>query len=124
MDEEEFDFLMPFRRFGTAEATRLETRLRRCATLAVALWGRTPEDLRRRLLVLSPEIPAGFDLEDFRELQRSAQLISSVLGDPRYAWMPPLSGTPANIVVGSQRFTMWEARFEILQRAIEYLEGR
>jgi hypothetical protein len=28
------------------------------------------------------------------------------------------------IVVGDQRYTKWEVRFEVLRRAIEYLEGR
>jgi len=79
MDEQEFDSLFPARPFGTVEAVRAEARLRRCGTLGLALWGRTSDDLRRQLRAPYPEIPAGFDLEDFRELQRFAQLISSGL---------------------------------------------
>lgn len=79
MDEQEFDSLFPPRPFGTAEAMRVEARLRRCGTLGLALWGRTSDDLRRHLLAPYAEIPSGFDLEDFRELQRFAQLISSGL---------------------------------------------
>ena len=64
MDEQEFDSLFP------------AARLRRCGTLGLALWGRTSDDLRRQLRAPYPEIPSGFDLEDFRELQRFAQLIT------------------------------------------------
>jgi hypothetical protein len=77
MDDQEFDSLFPAGPFGTVEAVRAEARLRRCGTLGLALWGRTADDLRRQLRAPYPEIPSGFDLEDFRELQRFAQLISS-----------------------------------------------
>jgi hypothetical protein len=85
MGEEEFDSLFPPRPFGTAEAMRVEARLRRCGTLGLALWGRTSDDLRRQLLAPYPQIPSGFDLEDFRELQWFAQLISSGLASSRNA---------------------------------------
>jgi hypothetical protein len=61
MGEQEFDSLFPPRPFGTAEAMRVEARLRRCGTLGLALWGRTSDDLRRQLLAPYPEIPSGFD---------------------------------------------------------------
>jgi hypothetical protein len=50
MDEEEFDSLMQWRSFGTDDAIREDARLRRCATLGTALWGRTSEYLQRQLL--------------------------------------------------------------------------
>ena len=126
MDEQEFDSLFPLQPFGTAEAMREDARLRRCGTLGLALWGRTFDDLRRQLLAPYPEIPSGFDLNDFRELQRTAQLISSALASSRNAWLPPFPlaiSSPA-IFVGTQGFTPWEACCEILRRVIEHLEKR
>jgi hypothetical protein len=126
MDEREFDSMFPPRPFGTAEAMRLEASLRRCGTLGLALWGRTSDNLRRQLLAPYPEIPSGFDLEDFRELQRFAQQISSGLASSRNVGLPPFplaTSSPA-FFVGSQRFTPWEGCCEILRRAIEHLEKR
>jgi hypothetical protein len=126
MDEQEFDSIFPARPFGTAEAMQVEARLRRCGTLGLALWGRTCDDVRRQLLAPYPEIPSGFDLEDFRELQRFAQMISSWLESSRNAGLPPFplaTSSPA-FFVGAQRFTPWEACCEILRRAIKHLEKR
>ena len=104
MDEQEFDSL--------AERSRM---------LTVGLWGRTPDDLQRQLLAPYPEIPSGFELDDLRELLRSVERISVPLIDPRYAvqWF-----SSQTILVGTQSFTVWEARCEIVRRAIEYLESR
>src|SRR5258706_7353121 len=84
MDEQEFDSLMQSRPFGRDDAMRADLQLRRGVTLAIALWGRTPDDLQRQLLAPSPEIPSGFDLTDLRELQRSAEKISAGISEPRY----------------------------------------
>ncbi len=124
MDEEEFDSLMQSRPFGMYDAARVDARFRRRATLAAALWGRTSEDLQRQLFAPYPEIPFGFELADFRELQRSVQTISGRLNDPRYAWLSALLAPSWTIVVGTERFTVWEARCEIVRRAMEYLEKR
>lgn len=77
MDEQEFDSLMQARPFGRDDAMRADLQLRRGVTLAIALWGRTPDDLQLQLLAPSPEIPSGFDLTDLRELQRRAEKISA-----------------------------------------------
>lgn len=122
MDEEEFDSFMPSRPFGTEDAMRADARLRRCTALGMALWGRTLEDLQRQLLAPSPEIPSGFDLADLRELQRSAHQISACFSDPRSKWLSRFASFSPAISVGTQRFTVWEARSEIVRRAIEYLE--
>ena len=122
MDEQEFDSLMQSRPFGRDDAMRADLQLRRGVTLAIALWGRTPDDLQRQLLAPSPEIPSGFDLTDLRELQRSAEKISAGMSDPRYAWLSRLAFSSQTIFVGARRFTTWEARCEIVRRAIEYLE--
>jgi hypothetical protein len=123
MDEEEFDSLMQSRPFGVYDATQADARFRRRATLAAALWGNTSEDLQHQLSAPYPEIPFGFELADFRELQRSVQTISSRLSDPRYSWLSSVVAPPYTIVVGTERFTAWEARCEIVRRAIEYLEN-
>ena len=125
MDEQEFDSLFAPRPFGTAEAMREDARLRRSATLGIALWGRTSDDLRRQLLATYPEIPSGFDLEDFRVLQRTAQRISFMLASSTKCVVVdfPFLTTPSPpISIGTQRFTPWEACCEILRRAIEHLE--
>ncbi len=122
MDEEEFDSLTRLRPFGREDAMRVDAQWRRIATLGQALWGRTSDDLQRQLLARYPDIPPNFDLADFRRLQQSAHKISAALGGPRFAWMSPLSRS-SSILVGTQRFTAWEARCEIVRRAIEYLEN-
>jgi hypothetical protein len=128
MDEEEFDSLMKLRPFGTEEAARWESQLRRnirlSMTLGSALWGRTSGDLQRQLLAPHPEMPGGFDLVDFRELLRwTAGMTSAVLAAQRRGFSPSALSSPT-IFVGTQDFTTWEAKCEIVRRAIEYLESR
>jgi hypothetical protein len=118
MDEQEFDSLTQWQPFIREDAMRT---LDRRVTLANALWGRSSNDLQRQLLARYPEIPASFDLADFRDLQQSALTISASWGGPKFAWMSPFSSP--DIFVGAQRFTAWEARCEIVRRAIEYLDG-
>ena len=100
-----------------------EAQARRLTMLSIALWGSTSADLQRQLLAPHPEIPTGFDLADFRRLYRNAETIAIRLGDPRCAWVSP-GARSATIFVGSRSFTEWEARCEIVRRAIEYLEKR
>jgi hypothetical protein len=88
MNEEEFDSSMDLRPFGTAEARQVETQLRRRMSLGFELWGKTPADLQRQLLAPHPEIPSGFDLDDFRNLQQTAQIISEASSNARFAWLP------------------------------------
>jgi len=116
MDEEEFDALIQRRPFGTEDAKRADLQFRRSASLGITLFGKTADDLRRQLLAPSPEIPSGFDLADFRELLRTTEQLS--------AWMSRLAFASKTIVVGTQRYTEWEAQCEIIRRAIEYLENR
>lgn len=117
MNEEDFDSSMDVRPFGTAEAMQAEAELRRCVALGVALWGRTSHDLQRQLLAPHPQIPTGFELADFRKLQRSVQILSTA------SWLPRSTLSSPTIFVGTQRFTTWEARLEVVRRAIEYLDG-
>jgi len=122
MDEQEFDSLFQ-RPFGVEDAMQADARSRRSVTLGVALWGRTSGELRRQLLAPHPEIPPGFELDDFRELERSAQIVSYGLSRRRFALVSP-AWASLSVSVGNQRFTVWEARGEVVRRAIEYLENR
>jgi len=129
MDEQEFDSLVQGRTFGTENAMQADARLRRrmtlSATLGAALWGRTSGDLQRQLLAPHPEIPSGFDLPDFRELLRvTAQMISTLEATQRMAGLSHLGLSARTIIIGGQGFTAWEARCEVVRRAIEYLENR
>ena len=129
MDEQEFDVLFQ-RPFGREDFERAEAGLGRCGTLAAVLFGRTPEDLRRQLVASHPEIPSGFALADFRDLERHAQTISGLAlsgsSNPRLPWLSPwlTQFASASITVDGERYTVWEARCEIVRRAIEYLERR
>jgi hypothetical protein len=129
VNEEEFDALMKSRPFGTRDVVHWEAELRAntslAMTLGVALWGKTSEDVQRQLLASHPEIPAGFDLADFSKLlQWTATLASSVLALHRMRGVPPSILPSPTVFAGSHGLTLWEARCEIVRRAIEYLEKR
>jgi hypothetical protein len=127
MNEEEFDALIKARPFGTEDAMRWDAQIRGdfglCMTLGAALWGRTSEDLRRQLLASHPEIPPGVGLADLRKLlQVTAQAASAVLLiQQRYGLSP---GAAPVVTAGTQSFNLWEARHEIVRRAIDHLEMR
>jgi len=76
MDEHEFDALF-LRPFGREDFQRAEAGVGRCG--ASALFGRTPEELRRQLVASHPDVPSGFALEDFRDLERHVQTISGLV---------------------------------------------
>lgn len=124
MYEEEFDASLHLRRFGRDDVAQADARARRCTALGIALWGRNSGNLQRQLQAPHPEIPAGFDLSDFWDLLRSTRRISDSLSDPRRASLFRLGRSSATIFVGTRQFTEWEARCEIVRRAIEYLESR
>jgi len=124
MDEDGLGWMGKLPRFGTADAAKLEIRLGRCASLGQALWGKTTEDLRRQLENSHPEIPRGFDLADFQVLLRETSRFASMNpDDPRNAWARPMLRFAESIRMGGQRFTEWEARAEIVRRAIAYLQN-
>ncbi|MDR3701886.1 MAG: hypothetical protein P4L56_19710 [Candidatus Sulfopaludibacter sp.] len=124
MDEEEFDAMMGARPFGLEDARRLEAQWHRSATLGNLLWGMTSADLQRQLLAPYPEIPSGFALADFRDLQRTADRLARLARDPRYSALAAMGRPSATITVGTEQFTAWEARCEVVRRAIGYLEKR
>jgi hypothetical protein len=123
MDEDELGWIGRLQPFGTTEAAQWEVRLSRCDSLGKALWGRTAEDLRRQLQKSYPDLPRGFVLADFQVLLReSSRLASLNLDDPRNAWARRLVH-PGAISIGAQQLTEWEARVEIVRRAINYLQN-
>jgi hypothetical protein len=124
MNEEEFDSSMESRPFGTADVAKAEFHLRRTIALGMALWGRTSQGLERQLLAPHPEIPPGFQLGDFRNLQQNLQMISAALTDPRSSWLSRSILSASVISVGTQTFNTLEAKLEIVRRAIEYLDRR
>ena len=125
MDEHEFDALVPSRPFGTKEAAQKDARLRRCSTLAIALFGRTSEDLRQQLLAPCPKIPSGFSLSDFRDLEKHMEMLLAIdPASPRFARSSIIQQFASpNISVGAQRYSTLEARYEIVRRAIDFLEN-
>ncbi len=124
MTEDEFDSSTESRPFGTLDTSQAEDQLRRCIALGAALWGGKSDDLQRQLLAPHPEIPSGFELMDFFKLRQNLQIISAAPGDARFDWLPRSVLFSPAILVGTQIFTMWEARCEIVRRAIEYLNER
>jgi hypothetical protein len=124
MTEEEFDSLMRARSFGTEDARRLETQMLRgtalLATLGASLWGKTDDDLRRQLLRPYPAIPPGCGVRDLQDLLHvTAQMITAISA---MVGLSHLFDTSPRIVVHAQSYTLWEARCEIVRRAIEHLE--
>ncbi len=129
MNDDELDALIGSRPFGTKDAMRAEAQMRRrmalARTLGVALWGKTSDDLQRQLLKQRPELPSGFDLADFRELlDYSTQAMSATVAAHKWSGLSHLVSSSRTIFVGAESFTFWEARCEIVRRAIEYLEER
>ena len=122
MDEEEFDALMPARPFGHEDFLRTEAAARRQNALGIALWGRIAAGLERQLLRPVPEIPSGFEVADFHELLRNTLKFAAMANDPRFAQLARSFLASSTVVIGTERFTAWEARCAILRRAIEYLE--
>jgi hypothetical protein len=124
MDESEFDAAFPGRPFGTGDGVRWEAQARRTERLALALWGRSAGDLQRQLLSRYPEIPPGFELADFHELYRTTRLFLHALNDPKRSWLHHYGRSGGVVFVGDRQFSEWEARCEIVRRAIEFLELR
>ena len=119
MDENEFDSLRPWCPFPIDEFQRAQVQFGRLTVLAKALWGDTLDYLERQLIAQYPEIPPNCTVPDLRKLLH----LASLLNQPRTKSVFPLRSSSQPIVVGIQRFTTWEARCEIVRRAIEFLEN-
>jgi hypothetical protein len=121
MTEEEFDAFIPNRPFRHADLKQVEADAGRLTALGLALWGRTPADLKRQLDAPHPEIPAGCTLPDLLRLQRYLQRLSAVAAKPQSAWFSPLLSSLC-MLDGPRALTGLEARFEVVLRASKYLE--
>jgi hypothetical protein len=118
MDERDFD-TSQWRQFESQDLRSEE----RIAALAAGLWGVTTNHLRRQLLAPFPTLPSGFDLDDYRKLQRRAGvlLLAVTKSGSKNPWASLLWQV---ILVDARRFTALEARYEIVRRAIEFLDSR
>lgn len=113
MNEHEFFAQHPMRPWTHSDFQREGGALARALPLSAELWG-DPETLRRGLLAAFPEIPVGLGLPELRVLERLARL-GLRFGDRRAEPM---------VIINGRSFTVWEARYEIVRRAIEFLERR
>jgi hypothetical protein len=125
MDEHDFDALREWRSFKSSDVRRVE----RLGMFALGLWGRTLEDLHRQLAADHPALPPGCDLADLRRLFGQAQSVLAVytketMDHNTRIFVDRFLRPHDVIVVGTQRFTPWEARCEVARRAIVWLEGR
>jgi len=119
MNEDDLERLL-LRPLDDLELTKIDARARRSATLAEALWGKTPRDLERQLLAVHPELPPRFQLADYRALERSTQRTLLLLKKPKVARLFSVWSSSAKI--GNTQYTEMEARLEIVRRAIRHLE--
>lgn len=124
MNEEEFDSLLQSKPFTAKDAAQRDIQARRCMILATALWGRTVDDLRRQFLAPHPEVPLGYNLNDFHELLRTIQNICDDIGNSRKDWLTRLPQFTQTFSIGTRSVNAWEARREVVRRAIEFLENR
>jgi hypothetical protein len=109
MDEETFFSSIPCRPWRNSDLEKSQAAL----VLSSKLWGDT-ENLRRQLLATSPEIPSGLSLQGLRTLLGVAYL------GLQFADRIPMGRMPVGtrITVGGQQFSIQEARYEIVQRAL------
>ena len=128
MDEEDLD-ASNWRPFGTKDAMQWEAQGREntglVMTLGTALWGKTPADMQRQLLAPHPEVPSGFGLTDFQRLLKWTVLTSLAVSKyQRLRGLPPGARPPEIVFVGTEGLTEWEAKREIVRRAIDHLKKR
>ena len=83
------------------------------------LWSMSLDQLKWQLLAKSPEIPPGYGLADFVKLKRHADWVVIALKEPQFLW---ISRSMPVITLGERCFTAFEARCEIIRRAIAFLE--
>ncbi len=71
MDEHDFEASRGWKPFGGDAVKNAE----RLPAIALALWGRTTEDLRQQLLAPIPKMPLGCTIADLQTLERQATLM-------------------------------------------------
>lgn len=90
----------------------------RVAALGAQLWGQGKiENLQRQLELPSPEIPAGVGIAELRALERQARMMLAA----NQRWAPASKFGARVITVGAEQFTLAEAMYEIVRRALAAL---
>jgi hypothetical protein len=107
MDEQEFDSWTGLRPFKSQHVKQFE----RVMALASALWGPGISHIQRQLIASHPEIPAGFDLVDFRNLQRQSEVLLLALQrkPPGQQWGSLRLMMDAEILVGNKGSRCWKS---------------
>lgn len=119
MDEDDFfaqHLMRPWTRSDFESAHREGTALAQALWLGNKLWG-DAETMRSQLLAASPEIPSGMGLPELCALERLARLGLRYGG----SWHWPRASR-AFLWIAGRSLTIWEARYEIIRRAIDFLE--
>jgi hypothetical protein len=89
----------------------------RVQALGNRLWGQGQiENLQRQLELPSPEIPPGVGKQELLALKQHARMMMRAAN---HRWMPRLAAPV--ITVGADRFSIAEAMYEIVRRAIAAL---
>jgi len=96
-----------------------EKRFEHAFRFASRLWGNA-EHLRQQLIAAFPEVLAGFGIAELIVLQRLAK-VALALGER--VFLPVGFPNRTLIVAGGDRFTVWEARYEIVRRALGRARG-
>ena len=110
--EDRFEFINDWPEWRRDSLAHFE----RIAVLGAQLWGQGKvENLQRQLELPSPEIPSGVGITELRALEQRARMM--LASDHR--WMPKLAAPV--ITVGADRFTIAEAMYEIVRRALAAL---
>jgi hypothetical protein len=90
------------------------TEFARISALGAQLWGHGKiQHLQRQLELPAPEVPPGLGIQELRALEKHARMM---LASANHRWAPKQL---ANVVtVGADQFTIAEAMYEIVRRAI------
>jgi cytosine/adenosine deaminase-related metal-dependent hydrolase len=121
VDEHQFDTIRSWRPFETKDVQTSEKLTR----LAIALWGRTAEDLRRQLAAPTPAVPHGCTLSQLQQLERLAEQLLSYY-HARVSLHPnTLSHLHPHetITINGEQFNLMEARREIARRAVRHFRN-
>lgn len=121
MNEEEFDSLLSGRPFRREDWKKAEADAASLTTLALVLWGRTPDDLARQLAAPYPQIPPGCTIADLRRLQNYLYKLAAAASERQKAW---LRFSSVAWIADSQDSAGLHDRLELVRRAIEHLEKR
>ena len=112
MHEDEFCAMRSWHSWRREDFDELE----RLVSLSAVLWG-DAKHLTQQLLAPSPRVPPELSLERLQRLERFA--LAALYHDLAFApWIP--KGTV--IAAGVDRFTVNQARYEIVRRAIAAAE--